>query len=342
MAAMPYQNDTPTLAERLTLVEQMASVLTPLPLPGDEGFVCNCASCRRSRAVWGPALIDDDIDTDDDDVDEYDDDGDNDGPTESVIRYHDYRPTPIFNGVGPVYLGMELEVEAAIEAGYQSDPRGRERWVEGSRYADAQFTQKRMGGLVYIKDDSSIRNGFEIVTHPMSYPWAMERFPWEVLTALRERGLSVHEDVGIHVHVSRKAFGSECHLYRWMKFVYRNARQVQRLARRRNDEWCSFDAQYRAEVKHYMKGGGGDRYQAINPNNSATLEVRVFASSLEPDEVKAALAFVASTVEYTRDLDSNKIIRERGWAWSTFVDWLRDHNEYAPLLGQLEALECVS
>ncbi|HSJ75495.1 MAG TPA: hypothetical protein VK899_04835, partial [Gemmatimonadales bacterium] len=85
-----------------------------------------------------------------------------------------------------------------------------------------------------------------------------------------------------------------------------------------------------------------NRYQAINPVNDQTLEVRVFASSLRPREVKAALAFVASTVEYTRDLDANKILTERGWAWSSYVDWTRERPQYRPITEELEALSCVS
>lgn len=36
--------------------------------------------------------------------------------------------------------------------------------------------------------DSSIGNGFEIVTHPMSYQWAMATFPWPMLTRLAGAG----------------------------------------------------------------------------------------------------------------------------------------------------------
>jgi hypothetical protein len=289
---------------------------------------CDCSGCVAERARWA------DEREDDTDTDDYDDgcgdcgymDCDECNPSTDIIHYHDYRPDPIFHGDGPLYLGMELEVEAA----------------RYTRADDAEYLQSAMGELVYLKEDGSIDYGFEIVTHPMSYSWAMENFPWEVLSALKSRGCSVNRRVGIHVHVSRAAFGGESHMYRWMKFVYRNAPQVRRLARRNSTEWASFDPYYRAQVKDYVKGGKGDRYQAINPNNTDTLEVRVFASSLKPNEVKAALAFVAATVEYTRGLDSQKIIQGRGWAWDAFVEWLRVHDEYAPLLTELEALECVS
>lgn len=282
---------------------------------------CNCALCR-SRS-------DNDREYEYDDDDSYDDDYD----YERVIQRHGYRPEVLeFRGRGPVYLGMELEVNA---------PTGRYGRL-------AARVQEDLGDVCWLQEDGSISCGFEITTHPMSYRWAIKYFPWDVLDRMTELGFYTSRDVGLHVHVSRAAFTSECHLYRWMKFIYRNAVQVQNLARRRNSEWASFDPHFRQSVRKYMKGHDpyemDTRYQAVNPLNRDTLEVRVFASSLEPREVKAALAFVASTVEYTRDLDANRIIKERGWAWSTYVEWLRapERDVYRPILDELEALPCVS
>jgi RNA-directed DNA polymerase len=43
-----------------------------------------------------------------------------------------------------------------------------------------------LGRLGYLKADSSIGTGFEIVTHPMSYDWAMANFPREDAEVLRD------------------------------------------------------------------------------------------------------------------------------------------------------------
>ena len=295
-----------------------------------------CDWCSGRSAVW-EADVDDDYD--DDDRPEYD--------GERVIQYHGYRPDPLtFYGDGPMYLGMELEVHVDLPERFRSGG-----YYDGNMERYAREVQKALGEVVYLQEDGSVHDGFEITSHPMSYAWAMENFPWEALSRMTDDGCWTDRNVGLHVHVSRAAFSSECHLYRWMKFVHRNAEQVMTLARRRNSRWAPFDPSHRASVKHYIKGPANahrtyavdwDRYQAINPVNRDTLEVRVFRSSLDPREVQAALAFVAASVEYTRDLDANKIIKERGWAWSTFVDWLKARDEYRVLLGVLEVLSCVS
>jgi len=243
---------------------------------------------------------------------------------DGLIHSHDYKPRPVFHGTGPLYLGPEIEVETP----YYRD------------YDCAKIADSHLGELGYLKCDSSIGNGFEIVTHPMSYDWALANCPWRMLDALREAGCAATASTGIHVHLSRAGFDSPCHVYRWMVFIYRNEHQVTTVARRCSDEWAAFTEQDRRSAKHYAKGARGDRYRAINTGNRDTFELRVFASSLDPAEVKAAFAFAAASVEYTRTL-SVAAIAGGGWTWSAFVTWLADRPAYRPLSDQLEALQCV-
>ena len=269
----------------------------------------------------------------------WDEEDDDDFRVPQVVMPHGWRPRLRFFGDGPMYLGMELEVEASYSI-YEEDTN------KGEIYAAS--VMDRLGETVWIQEDSSIGNGFEITTHPMAYDWAMQHFPFDVLSELASEGCYTNGNVGIHVHVSRNAFASDSHVYRWMKFIYRNEPQVVRLARRANGEWASFDDYYRKRIRLYAKkddryGGEGDtRYRAINSNGADTFEVRVFASSLKPEEVKAALAFCASTVDYTGGLDASKIVRANAWGWESYVDWLRSQPRYRPILDELEALACVS
>jgi hypothetical protein len=196
--------------------------------------------------------------------------------------------------------------------------------------------------LGYLKSDESIGGGFELVTHPMSYPWALANFPWGLLPALARSGCQATDRTGLHVHVSRDGFASASHVFRWMKFVYRNQAPVTALARRDSDQWARFDDDDRYRVKDYAKGYPGlYRYRAINTLNLHTFELRIFASSLDPVQVKAALGFAAATVEYTRTLTVADITRRHGWGWDAFVTWLADRPRYAALLSQVEALTCA-
>ena len=240
-----------------------------------------------------------------------------------------YKPTPAFHGSGPLYLGLELEVKT---------PRG--------VFDDAvTLATDRLGDLGYLKEDSSISPcGFELVTHPMSFTHARQHFPWPLLNRLRLLGAYTDTSVGIHVHVSRAGFSTPAHIYRWLKFVYRNESQVTVLARRESTQWAQFDSCARANAAAHAKGGrdGAYRYQAINVYPPETFELRVFASSLDTREVQAALAFAAASVEYTRGLTAADVARRRGWEWTAFTTWLRGRPEFGCLLDELEALACAS
>ncbi|WP_246843463.1 hypothetical protein [Allokutzneria sp. NRRL B-24872] len=257
---------------------------------------------------------------------EYDPCDECDSETSDLIHDYCYKPRPEFHGAGPVFLGLELETSVS-------------RWhIEDS----AEIAVEMLGDLGYLKEDCSLDQGFEIVTHPMSYAWAMANFPWEMLSELSRSSCEATHDAGMHVHISRTAFESPSHAFRWMKFLYRNAASVIGVARRESDQWASWRPNDRSQVKEYAKGVKGfSRYSAINTQNDATFELRIFASTLEPQEVKAALGLADASVEYTRNLTVADIAQRDGWDWSSFSSWLAQRPEYAPLMCEMEAL-CAS
>lgn len=246
---------------------------------------------------------------------------------ERLLNYS-YTPSLRFNGDKAPYYGMEIEVttdniSGAIDVIESHAPR-----------------------LIYCKEDSSVQ-GLEMVTHPMSYPWAMQNFPWDMLQELRtSTGATViGEDNGIHVHVGRDGFDSSAHLYRWLKVWYRNPRDIQRIARRRASHWGAFNPSHRTAHKEHVKAGKPaynyyndatmrERYAAINTTNEDTLEVRVFASTLRPHRARAALQLVAGTVEYTRQLTSEAITQRHGWDWPAFISWAGKSGEYPDLMAE--------
>jgi hypothetical protein len=172
----------------------------------------------------------------------------------------------------------------------------------------------------------------------------MENFPWTMLTDIRATGATViAEDNGIHVHVGRDGFDNSAHLYRWMKLLYRNPRDVQRIARRRAAGWGAFRPAHRAAHVHAVKYGKAsyehsrddtryERYAAINTSNDATLEVRVFASTLRPQRAQAALQLVAGSVEYARELSAEAINHRHAWEWKAFMAWAGKSGQYSALM----------
>lgn len=273
-----------------------------------------------------------------------------------LINYYSYKPFPRFHGEGPAFLGVEIEINTE----------------DASLREVAEYVASQVGDVAYMKEDSSIGTGFELVTHPMSYPWALENFPWAMFNELRNRwGIRNNTSCGLHVHVSRAAFADARHSYRWLKFVYRSHAQLTKLSRRREydlSEWGGFKPASRAWAIHHAKAGPAaiqsdswigrksawwvkadrrnqhgspsyvDRYSAVNAQNEETFEVRFFAGSVYQSQVKAAMGFVHASVEYTRTLTAHDILTGNGWDWTSFVTWLSDNPMYADLRREIERL----
>ncbi len=138
-------------------------------------------------------------------------------------------------GDGPSFYGMEIEIKCRD-------------------YRTMNYALGAIGTYGHLKNDSSIGGGFELVTHPMSYTWAMENFPWALLPQLAGLGCTIDPSVnGIHVHVNRDGFSSSAHMLRWLKFIYRNSSQVTRIARRETTRYGSFtDTVQAAHYAHIM------------------------------------------------------------------------------------------
>lgn len=237
------------------------------------------------------------------------------------LKEWDYRPYFTFFGQPdqvaddrppPTYLGLELELECDIDRGLDV--------IED--YDD----------LLYAKEDGSIGNGFEIVSHPMTLAWAQKNFPLDVLDRMKnEAEASTHDGVGVHVHVSRDTFTDRQHRFRWAAFFYRHPNQIQQLARRGSTGYCSWPWSYDpVDVADQVHGQYGERYAPINPQNSATLELRIFKATLQPTVLMSYLELAAASVEFTRQVDLETT--PDGLDWTHFETWLLENATTYPNL----------
>lgn len=242
-----------------------------------------------------------------------------------LIHPYSYTPLLNFRGDDPLYLGVELEL---------STPNASVDTV-------AAQAVRELGSLVYLKADCSIQpRGFEMVHHPMNYDWAYENYPRDALRRLRAAGAFPHESCGMHIHVSRDGFASAAHTFKWMKWFYRNEPAMTVLARRRGSTYAEFDQTLNLMyAKHISKGAfGAERYSAINATNQRTLEVRVFASTLNIRKLLGAMALVDAGVRYNATITSQDILRHKAWEFQGFKDYVHSFKKYAPLQQEMVRL----
>lgn len=242
----------------------------------------------------------------------------------SLIHDYSYHPRPHFFGQAKYYFGFELEVES-----------------EGnSRRVGAEYVLEKLSPRVYLKNDGSLNEGFEIVSHPHTLDELQQKFDWTVLKGLSKQGFRSWNTntCGLHVHVSRTAFGevlnrsdinkTQAHELRFIKLIYDNQRQIERLAGR-SSSYARFGDKGKL-ARRVKYGHQDDRYEAVNSQNERTLEVRVFRGSLKPERVLSAVELVHASIEYTRDLKvtgSNNALK-----WINFVRFVADRNESYPNL----------
>lgn len=255
---------------------------------------------------------------------------------DSLIHSYSYRPSPYFFGKGKYHFGFELEVESR----------------RSSKYDGARLVSNHLGARAYLKEDRSLSDGFEIVTHPHTLETYQKEFDWQVLDRLKDEGYRSWNTstCGLHVHVSRSAFGNgdpweyplaedersrrilsrQAHELRFMKLIYDNQRQVERIAGRSNNSYATFGDKGNLvrKIKYGHQENG--RYSAINTENDATLEVRVFKGSLRKERVLSAVEFVHACVEYTRDVKVTS--KNHALSWLKFTGYVSSNVEAYPNL----------
>jgi len=225
--------------------------------------------------------------------------------------------------------------------------------------------------LAYLKNDGSLNNGFEIVTHPMSHDFFKNEATelWTVLEDLRSNDNYKVKSwdtttCGLHIHISRTGFSSGSHMHKFLNLVYSNPDFYSTLAGRTSDQWAKYTDIFTAEYKRDSNGeriphayGGGfevinkrsfanklnynrhsDRYSAVNTLNHATLEMRIFRGTVNSDTIKAHLDLAHASVEYTRTLTVQDV-REGALSADNFM-WYVFQNEalYPELSARIDKL----
>ena len=222
--------------------------------------------------------------------------------SESRIESYGYKPMPIFkraeNEMTKLHFGIELEIES------------RDRNIRKL----ARIVNTKMEKLCYCKHDATIMSGFEIVSHPMSYKYMLEKKGMIKRTFDRLIELGGHSfdasNTGLHIHISRSAFeGNVAHLKRFCQLFYMDRSLVENVALRNCNQWCIFDED-RGKMSWWNSRIGSDfsyrnthsdRYYVTNLENTNTVEIRCFKGNLKYESLLMYVQFVNSAFDYSKN-----------------------------------------
>lgn len=252
----------------------------------------------------------------DDDNDAYCEDCWNEISPKKSIHEYSYKPVPIFYGMGPRYLGVELEIDGAGQDDYAA------RHILGAANASAEH--------LYIKTDGSLDNGMELVTYPMTLDYHMNYMPWNaILDEARSLGYKSHQTstCGLHVHISRGTFGDttieqECAIARLLYFVEKFWTELLRFSRRTESQINRWAARYGMklspkEMMDCAKYSYSGRYMAVNLMNHATVEIRIFRGTLKLNTLLATLQMVNAICDVAVFASDEELQR---LSWHDFLD----------------------
>lgn len=270
---------------------------------------------------------------------------DNPNVEENVLRGiedHSYKPDPIYfrtkeeKRLQPrerAYIGFELEVES-MSPGYDVNVGAKKAVDISSKFNGTP--------LFYCKYDGSLRNGFEVVSHPMTRKFMFSEREGgkaiisEMIQTLRRDGFRSWstDTCGLHFHLSRKHFDGTFHLFKFLRFFYAMDRSfIVSVSGRKSEnhmrQYCSlkdgnYSDQAKAIIEKSMPGYRSDnRYQAVNLCNRNTVEVRIFKGTLKEESFfrKAELMFAA--IDFTKSAPA-------GYTMDDFFAWVNTNYKAYP------------
>lgn len=239
---------------------------------------------------------------------------------EESIHDYNYKPEPIFYGEGNRYYGIELEVD---KGGNYSDYAKQILDIANVRHEH-----------IYIKNDGSLDDGFEIVSHPMSLKYHLEEMDWEsVLQTAKNLGYYSHDtySCGYHMHINRQSLGDtydeqedviskimyfiELHWNEMLKFSRRSESNMNRWSARLGYEKTS------KEILEKAKQSSRGRYVAVNIENYSTVEIRMFRGTLKYNTFIATLQMVDKILDTAINLTDEEINHQ---SWSDFVSTIKE------------------
>ena len=196
-----------------------------------------------------------------------------------------------FLGNNDLRFGMEIEVSTS--RGCNLDDIAGEVWALG-------------GELIYdIEEDCSIPYGFEIITNPMDYEYFNNKAKpilSKIFDLLKDEGFDIRPSgCGTHIHISKEplevndSYNAD---FNYLFEVFKD--DIIHYGKRGSTHYAMFLSDFSRSYAEKLKDkknikysdvldaatNNGDRFKAINNQNSNTLELRIFQSSIDINDIE--------------------------------------------------------
>jgi len=246
-----------------------------------------------------------------------------------TIKPYDYKPQPVIKTMSgmveyedytdELLFGVELEID-----------RGSNRFETAKEIYNASED-------VYIKRDGSLGSaGMEIVTHPCSLEYHLNKLGWEKICKIaKENGYESHDarTCGLHIHVGRYQLGKTWDerdnvANKIIMLVDRHWKFMAQFSRRKESQLTRWAAPPGLEIadrkttkakalEKASKTKDKGRYNAINDTNEYTIEFRLFNGTLKVETIYATLQLVSNICKKAMELTEEQIMCS---TWESIVN----------------------
>lgn len=221
--------------------------------------------------------------------------------SEDEIKSYSYKPKTEFfkteSDINQPFYGIELEVENHVRD-----------------IKNGQMAKKISSKEFYFKNDGSLNDGFEIVSHPLTFDYIQNKKDVfsTMLDNLKNNGFRSYNSTtcGMHIHISKNSF-STWHLFRFMQFFNSNKEFITKISQRelnKLERWATLENDSDRDIRKKIvnakknKGYNYSRYSAINIQNEKTIEIRIFRGTLFQGSFFKNIEFIDSLFNYTKDV----------------------------------------
>lgn len=253
----------------------------------------------------------------------------------TTLHDYNYQPRLIFllmpdetGRIAPTFFGLEIEAENRNRSDLESE-------LEKAGIVDSDTWYAKKDSSIGYDDSTDTRkyDGAELVSHPGSWKyWQAHDFAiFQKLQKAKFRSYDT-DTCGMHVHISRTSF-TELGLWKLLEFFRLNPKLVARLSRRKGDRlerWAAINSgpggvhvrpsrklvkiepivEFDRSIRRYVhtdrtecekvEWKHHDRYAAINLENAATVEIRIFRGTLNVDSIKRNIALCVALTEFVK------------------------------------------
>lgn len=231
-----------------------------------------------------------------------------------------------------LFMGFELEVEREYDIGIQS-----EKFIRFLR-------GEKVSTIFFLKEDGSLDNGFEIVSHPFTLRYAKNHLNFKkMLNWLHKHKFNDGKgNAGLHIHINRRFLTNE-DVIKMRMFFSLNEEQLFVFSKRGDENnYCK----YEEFDEYFLKdlSTQEERRYALNITNDNTIEMRIFNHTLNYSRFMAYLEFADALTRYCKNNTLSDVLQQtnRRKSWNCFVKYVKANKyKYLSKILKKDNLLCV-